>query len=265
MANIATIESALVYFIKDVVYPNSTANPSIINKDVTIRPGWPSSTRLDNLLRLQNANISVFNIKGMQKTESRYARCYRQIKSPIPTLVVSFSSQTRTITFSGTPTAGEKIVININGVLYVYTVLSGQSLNDIAAAVSALIPASSNYLNTISVTFAYSVRYHVGTQGLIAYETKRQKMMFNVTIHTSNVSQREILYPTIELAFSKIDYLKLQNDIDARIIWKSTDYIDDYEKESLYCCSIKYEVEFATTEVGSAQQINAFIDTINPI
>lgn len=86
-------------------------------------------------------------------------------------------NQLVTATLSGTPAAGIRFTVTLNGVAFSHVASSGQSLNDIASALAALIDADANYaaaaagavITIDGVTSANVFSYAAATEALFAY------------------------------------------------------------------------------------------------
>lgn len=256
MATLDTIYTALTEKCVETVYPQGTANPSIVYVDVTIRPGYPDPNRLDVLLQNGLANISIYQLSGMQRNVSRYAQNYINISKNIPTLTLTVDLSVSTVTVNGTVTAGENAIINVNGIGYAYTVLQTDTLNTIASELSNLISGSSVLNNVITISDAYILTSRVGTSGKVIQELKRQQSIFQIDIKCALISQRRIITKSLENAFAQIFYLSLEDDIDARIVWKETDYYDQFQKVAFYQSCLKYQIEYATTREIDSKELN---------
>lgn len=264
MATVTDIYTALVTLCTEVVYPNGTAQPSILGPgvDVTIRPGWPNPDRLDALLAAGNSNVSIYQIPGMQRNVSRYSQYYLPLSYGTPTMTLTAVLAARTVTVGGTITAGQKASVTVNGINYIYITIAGDTTTTVATALAALIPGASSAANMITIPSAYKLSVRVGVTGQVIQELKRQQNIFQVMVYASTFGHRFFLAKRIEIALAKNFYLSLADDIDARIIWKASELYDQFQKLALYQACLKYEIEYATTEVTDAEEINFTLENL---
>lgn len=262
MPSITNVLNAIVQQCVETAYPNGTAQPSILNTDITIRPGDPNPNRFDALLADGNSNISVNMLDGYQRNVSDHSKAYVEVGRPLPTLSLTVNLTLKTITVTGIVTTGEQAVINCNNVPYVYIVLNTDTVNTIAAALGALIPGSSVVNNVITIPNAYQLSARVGVEIKLAQILKTQECAFQVLIDCPTINERAILQEAIENALT-IFYLSIPDDTAIRITWMSTKYKDMYQKVAFYRCQLIYKIRYDTTKITTVPEFNAHIDFIN--
>lgn len=264
MATITDIYEALITQITNAIYPNGTAQPSIINTDVTRRPGYPDPNRLDVLLSQGKAHVAVDLVPNMQRNKTRFLLAWETVSIEIATLFLTVSNN-QTITVTGSVTAGENCLVCVNAVNYIYTVMAGDTLNSIASALSALIPNASAVNNIITINGAYKISTFIGTQGTAIRELKRQEAIFQVSIYAPTPDTREILGAAIETLLAEPEnfYLEFFNDKPARIIWHGTQDYDALQKVLIYKRVINYCIEYATTKKVIYNTVTGLNETVD--
>jgi hypothetical protein len=255
LSDVSDVENVLVSTIAQIVYPNGTASPSIVNTDCRIYRGWPIPANLDADLNAGRINISVYPQPTEQRT-TRHPRDWQPLPVTPPTLTLTAAGTT--ITVGGTPSTPVNAAALVNGKGYVYAVQPGDVLATIATGLAALInadtPASSSG-PVITVPGAHQIAARVGTVGTLIRETKRQKRSFQITCWSPTPALRDAIVPPIDQALADIDYLSLADGTGGRLLYERSIVSDRVERAGLYRRDLIYSVEYGTTDIQSATQI----------
>ncbi|MGZ5029004.1 MAG: hypothetical protein ACXWAT_00885 [Methylobacter sp.] len=260
MADISDVSSAIVALIAGVVYPSGINQPSITGAGIRIYEGWPNPQQLDTDLKAGVCHISVFT-RPEERNTTRFPLDWQQQSLNTATLTLTANGQT--VTVGGAmpnPFTRHNLVIFANGKPYVYAVQSGDTLNSIAAALSALIAVDipTTSATGATITLPSSARLgavRVGITGTAIREVRRQERSFQVTIWADTPTHRNSLASPVDVALSIAKFLTLTDGTSARIVYKSSMVTDGQQNEKLYRRDLIYSVEYATTQTDTQTQI----------
>ena len=261
MSDLSDVENLLISTLTQIIYPNGTANPSIINANCRIFRGWPIPAQLDADLAAGIIDISLYPQEQDQRT-TRYPKDWQQANVPTPTLTLTVSGTM--IIVGGTPTSPLNAAAIVNNIGYVYPVQATDTVNTIATGLAALInvntPATSSG-PVITIPAATEMSATVGTIGTIVRETRRQKRKFQINCWCPTPAVRDSIGAAIDEAFADIDFLTMPDGISARVLYESSMVVDNLERQGLYRRYMNYSVEYATSDTQTTPQVVA--QTVN--
>lgn len=260
MASVTDVSKALVALAAQAIYPNGTAQPSVISADVIAYPGWPNSQTLEDDLARGKCHVSVFP-RPEERNVSRYPEDWKQVSVKSATLALTIAGQTVTVT--GTIPAADNphnLAVLANGQGFVYTVQPTDTLNGIATALAALIAAAIPGTTSAGavVTLPTSARIsaaRVGVSGTVARELKRQQKKFQLTVWANSPDRRDAMGNAIEVALAPIRFLVMPDGFAARILYQGQTERDEQQKVMLYRRDLFYTVEYATTQTTGGTQV----------
>lgn len=259
MADLSDVESVFVSTIAQIIYPNGTANPSIVNAGCRIYRGWPIPANLDTDLAAGMINISVYP-QDIEQRMTRYPDDWQELSNNAPALTLTVSGNT--ITVGGTVSSPLNAAALVNGAGYVYAVQPGDTLNSIATGLAALINAVTPATSTgpvITIAGAKQLAALAGGFGTIIRETKRQKRNFLITFWCPTPALRDAIVPPVDQALADIEFFLLPDGSSARLLYERSPVTDRVERQGLYRRDLAYSVEYATTDSQAAPQLIAQI------
>lgn len=238
------------------------ATAIIAARKIYIFAGDPLKQNLDADLRNGDINIAVFAQKGMTRNTTRIRDTFTD--PVIDEATINLTVASNTITVTGTVTPGQAAVAIVNGIGYAYAAETGDTLNDIAAQLAALIPNATVNNNVITVNDAYSIVARVSVQGTARRVLQSQESIFRVRVivPTAYQSIRELIGKTIQLAFLKLEpryYLQMPDGIAASIRAKGIDEINTYEFDLALVRDYLYLIEYHAVDV---EQFQTITDTV---
>jgi len=230
------------------IYPDGTNNPSVANVDITIVKGWPIREKLDETLRSGKAMVSIFPTSE-EKTVTHYPRDFKPLNKSAPTLTAVVSGQT--VTIGGTISVPQAIMININGRHpgYAYQVVDSDSLDSIASALAALIPAASSIGNVITIPGANPITTGITTSYTAGQELGRQERVFKIIIWSPTPTLRPVISAPIDIYFRKNYQIPLSDGFYSHIWYSKTSEEDDLQVPFIYRRDLSFRVQYATTNV----------------
>lgn len=251
MADVSDVENVLVTTVANMVYPNGTSMPSIVNTDIRVGRGFPLPKSLDADLANNAININIAAVYGMYKQTTRFEKKWRPGASVPATLVAIVDDDGRTITMSGTVSTPQSVMSIVNGVGYPYVVLDSDTLDSIASGIAALVPDASSSGAVVSIPDAYSIIARIGVQGNSIKEVGRQQQVFEVTVWTTTSNDgyllRDSLCGQLTPLLDDLVWIDMPDGFQANI-WKTKNLsTDNMQKERLLWRSLYYTVEYATT------------------
>lgn len=249
MADLSDVQSALVNFAMQAIYPNGITQPSIANCDVMLYVGWPVKAQLDNDLLANKAHVSVFSPTGMERNTTRFSTAWQDAVIAEPTL--TFTVNDNLVVVGGVVNIPQTCVVIVNNVGYGYAVQSDDTLESIAANAAAIIPSAYAEGTTIVIPDAYQLSTNISVPGTAIRELKRQERLFQITVWTSSPTTRDVLVSALDVFFAAITRFILPDDAYARLKYHDSFLTDSLEKSRLYQRALRYRVEYATTQTAS--------------
>lgn len=267
MADLADVENQLKALIVGWCYPNGTSQPSAMllnGKAVPVKVGrgWPLADTLAQDLQAQVANVTIYSQPGAERLTTRYPRQWQVVTAPSPTLTATVSG--RTVTIGGTVSSPQNVALIYAGIGYVYAVQAADTVNTVAAALSALVPGATSFGPVITAPGGYRLAAHVGGFGTAIRELRRQERLFQVTCWCATPEQRDALAGFIDAKFAGagdpngLEFITLPDGSAARLKYVRTAPTDRDALVQSYRRDLIYSVEYATTETLVAPQVTAF-------
>jgi hypothetical protein len=255
MADFTDVANTLVGVIAGIVYPNGTGQPSIVNAPVKVFQGWPLPNPLEEDLKKGKLNISVWPTPTENVLPSRLQE-WQTLSIADPT--ITLTSGDGTVTVSGTGAAGQNAAVMVDNQPYVYAVQGGDTSETIAAALAALIsvdrPATSAG-SVLTVPDTHSIVARVGTTGISIRELRRQEKLFQISIWADCHERRDPVASAIDIALAETLRLALPDGSQGILRYRSSNQIDNTQKNGIYRRDLMYAVEYSTTQTRTDTQI----------
>ena len=258
MADLTDVQTALASVIAATIYPNGTAQPSVIGAPVAVYPGWPIPVVLDaDLAALSSGgghvHISVFPTAIERKT-TRFSNAPQQLTAPVQTLALAINSQQ--VTVSGTVSTPQNVMVMVNKLPYVYAVQANDTLTTIATALATMIPGATNSGSVITLPAASVIQAaRVGATASLIAEVRRQEHVIKISVWADTPARRDAAIQAIDPVLAGIEFLTMPDGFGARLIYRSTYVEDGVQKAGVYRRDLDYSVEYATTVVTNAVQV----------
>lgn len=256
MAGLAEVSAALVARIAQIVYPNGTGQPSIVNKPVKIYGGWPSPEQLAKDLKADKLHVSIFPraVKYLQSAKSKW----RTITPASHTVTLTVAGQA--VTVGGAVSTPQNASLVVDGHAYPYAVQSGDTVASIATALAALVTVDQAATSTgavVTIPGAKSISPRVGGMATRIRDVRRQDQEFLITVWANCFETRDPLGDAVDAALARIDRLDLPDGSYANLRSRplSNPWDDDGQKEGVYRRNLSCWVEFPTTEVQEQYEV----------
>lgn len=276
MADVTDVQAALVAMASSAIYPLGTSGASATGFATYLYPGWPNSQQLNADIAALNAvtggrvHVSVF-ATNIERDVSRYFPWQTSNGTPQTTLTIT--RQGPNITIGGAVSVPQSIVINVAGVIHVYTVLANDTLASITANVAALIPGATVSNNVISsalfaalfpassvisnVVVSPSIFARAGGYGKVLTEYGRVARTFRTTVWAHTPAARAATTIAIDVAFRQASFITLADGTQGRMKYRASGQDDAVQRQSVYRRDLDYEVEFALTVATTVPAVAA--------
>lgn len=262
MADISDVENALVALIADAIYPNGSAQASVINADCIVGRGWPVPEKLYDDLKAGKVTVSIYPQNGVERNTTRFTTDIHTLNIPAPTVTATISGQA--ITFTGSLPTPQNIGVIIGDFsptakTAIYPATSADTMTTIAAGLAALLvtagiaATASGPVLTLPATAIASAS--VGVFGTAWQELKRQERSIQVTLWCPTPAMRDLAAPLIDVALVENEHLLLGDGSGARLVYQRTLISDERQTVEIYRRDLVYMVEYATTLISSYPQI----------
>lgn len=246
MADLSDVQNALVTLIAQALYPNGTAQASVVGNPCVVYPGWPNATGLDNDLANGKVHITVFN-RPEEKNTTRYPGEWQTVSIDDATLSLEIAGNTLTI--NGSIHTPQNVSIQVNGAAYVYPVQGNDTLTSTATALAAMIPNTASSGNVITFANNAEIIARIGVAGMSLKEINRQSKRFQICVWAPSPDVRVTVSKAIKNCLAPIEFITLADTSRAYVVYQSTHEIDELQKISLYRRDMFFEIEYADTLV----------------
>lgn len=261
MASLGQVTQTIAQNLVTPIYPNGVDNPSIVGVQVTINDGWPIRSQLDIDLENGLAHVSVFPTTK-ERVITKYERIYQPLTQVAPTIILTVRGKTVTVT--GTVSTPQGVMLIVNGIGYAYTIMSGDTLDTIAANTAALILGATATGNVITISGAYSIVARVVTPYSAAEELSRVDRVIMISVWAPNPSMRATLEAAIDVYMKENYRIVMPDGFYAQVFYEGINWVDMLEKSLIYRSDLSYIIQYATTLTTNFTSIgDAFVNSID--
>lgn len=254
MASLTDVMKQVASQVAAIMYPNGTGQPSAAGIPVRIYPGWPVPNELEEDLAAGKAHISVYPAGKDRKTTRYLGGSWAPLTTPVHTVVMTVAGAV--VTLSGT-VSQQNLLINRNGVHYVYAMQLTDTLTTAAAGLASLIPGASSAGPVITLTGAFEVFARVGGFGTAIKETKRQEQPVQITVWANTPEARDAVASPIDSVLSDSNNISFTDGSFGIISSSGSLMTDQLQKSDLYRMDLFYVIDYATTQTQQATEVIA--------
>lgn len=260
MSDIKEVLETIAQNIQSAIYPNGILQPSVTGSKVTISASDPVRNVLDKSLQQGWSHVGVFST-NMQRVVTKFQRVYRPLNKADPTLILTVSENT--VTVSGTVEVPQSVMIIANGIGYGYPVTGEDTLESIAANTAALIPNASAVGAVITIENCYEIIGRISTEYTATQELGRLETVVEIKCYCPNFDMRSVLASAINNYMLQSYRMVMPDGYFAMIFWKGDVLDDSFEKSLLYIQKLSYIVQYATTMTSGFMSItDPYVRTI---
>lgn len=244
MASLTNVLLQLAAQVAAIAYPNGTGQPSSASIPIKVYPGWPVPNVLEADLAAGSAHISLYPSGKDRKTTRNIGRGWTQLTTPTHTVVMTVVGSV--VTLSGV-IGLQNLMINLNGVSYVYAMQLTDTLTSAATALASMIPGGSSSGPTITLSGAYNIFARVGGFGLAYKETKRQEQSVQIIVWAPTPAARDAVASPIDSVLSDGNSITFTDGSYGIIRSAGSLMTDQLQKAGLYRIDLFYLIDYATT------------------
>lgn len=244
MADLSDVLDTLCEGVQTAVYPNGTSQPSVTGGQIIIVPGWPIRNQLDDTMKSGACFVSVFPT-ARERVTTKFPRDWQTVSIAAPTLTATIVDNT--ITIGGTVTVPQAVMVISNDVGYAHQALITDTLDDIAAALAALIPGASATGSLITIADSYRLITRITVQAQVAQRLGMQRRDFMITCWCPTPDLRKTLAPYIDIYFRQNFQIALSDGFYCHIWYSGTHEIDEIELVNIYRRDLIFSVQYETT------------------
>lgn len=255
MADFTDVANALVSLVAGVVYPNGTGAASIANAPITVFQGWPNPPDLDKAMAAGKLQISVWPTPTERLVQMRTPE-WQEVSVTAPTVTLTVAANT--VTVGGAAAAGQNVAVLVDGKPYVHAVQTGDTLTTIATALAVLISAdrpATSAGTVVTIPDAHTIVARAGGTGTSIRELRRQEKVFQISVWANCHEKRDPVASKVDAALAGIYRLSLPDGTQGILRYRSSNQIDNTQKNGIYRRDLLYAVEYAVTESRTDTQI----------
>lgn len=244
MADISDVELALVAQIISTLYPAGTSQASIIGSMCRIFRGWPNAGSLNADLAAGVVNVTVVPDNDPGRVTTRYLPEW-SVSQSLPGTSVAASNDSLIV--GGTPSAGDVIGALVDGSPFAYRVQAGDTPDQVAAALGALISQVRTARvagASVAVPGASTVIARVVSDGAASFESRRQEKGLRVICWCPDPASRDAVAGAIDGRCVVTPFLPLADASLARLSYRDTAVYDQSQNASLYRRDLVYLAEY---------------------
>lgn len=254
MADESDIVNAFKSVLTQVVYPAGVPGNGVsplIGSKVSLMGGWPLPGDVDSAMASGLCLVSIFP-RAEEKVTSRLNQPYLPVSQRAIGVTATVSGQT--VTFGGTPAAGDLIKVSVDAgsalllgaSAFGYGVNSGDTPTLVATALAALIHGATSAGPVLTVP-AIQVLAGVSASWNVVRETGRQEKLFQITVWAPKYDKRDAiakaLKPLLDLAYR----IQLPDGTVTTTRYARSHQADELQKQMIYQRHLFYFAEWATT------------------
>lgn len=252
MADLSEVLTAIRNEVARVLYPDGVpagpAPASIAGIPVRIYVGWPDAS-LDADLKAQIAHVTIWPRSGMAQVMRPYIDGWRDTPGPAPSMTATAGEETASFAGTGSqPDMIAAVVVN-HAAAYTLPIATGQTPEQVAAALAALIvadrPASAAGA-TITIPGAWHVTARVVGGGTESREVRRLSQDVQISVWSPRPAARDLLAKAIDAAIElALRTLVMPDGTKATLTYSGTAYEEDARQQPLHRRDLIVSVEYS--------------------
>jgi len=271
MADIADVLNALAASVAAALYPtgafDARGNPlaSLAGPIVKIMRGTPFAKQLDEDLLAGIVNVTVNERAELGRTTTRFSLDWST--ASIQTSTLTAASVQNVITFAGSVTAGQGIMLIVDGQPYAYQCQAGDTLSSVTAAFVELILLDrvvTSQANVLTIPSARKITIRQVVPGISIRPVRQQTVGLMVKIYAPSFSLRDAVGACVDSALATISRVTLEDGSIAMLRYSGTSYDDRPQKALTFTRTLLYQAEYSTTQTRDDTTIGVVEAVISP-
>jgi hypothetical protein len=247
MADLHHVEEALVARTLAALYPDGTAEPSIIQATCRVYRGWPIAAALNADLAAGQVNVTVYPDSTPGRVTTRYSPTW---PTDIAAGTLNLTVADLTVDISGVTAPNQVAGLLVDDRAYVYRIQPGDTPALVAASLAELVRADRLVAlsrNRITIPGARSIVARAVVDSAVACEVRRQEKEIRIACWCPSPFTRDMIAAAIDESLSKSTFIDLSDGTQARLSYSATSVFDQSQNALLYRRDLNYVAEYATT------------------
>lgn len=259
MADLSDVMDALQQIALQAVFPNGTSQPSLIpSKPPQVAQGWPLAKDIDAMMA---AGRSIVSIYAVPSSSSDVAQPFNLTDvvyvAPVHGLTATVSGSS--VTFTGSPAAGEYVSAIVGGAGYSYLTQTGDTASSaatgLASAMQADFPGTVANGATVQIATNQDVAVRIGAPATMARRLHRQRIQFRICVWSPNPADRSALARAIDVALKRNITILLEDGTQAIVVFQGTNLDDKFENEGAYRRDLIFNVTYDTLDTYTGYEV----------
>jgi hypothetical protein len=212
--------------------------------------GWPIPAALNSDLAANVVNVTIFPANRPDEVPDAY---FDVPHASLPVVSLIATTMAQSVTFSGVIAANQVVGLLVDGMPYAYNTISGDTLDSIAANLTALIAANRIAIlsgSTITIPDVTTLIARVFMNATVSRSLRRQRKEIQVAAWCPSPTLRDSVCGSIDLAFAGSSFISLVDDTTAHVQYVSTQVYDQSQNALLYRRDLCYKFEYTTIGVN---------------
>lgn len=263
MADLSDVENMLASLIGAAVYPNGTGQASAVGSTVSIYPGWPTASCLQDDLKAGASHITIFPLRGAVSTYQ--VNGLPRVMTP-PVRGISSTISGSAITFSGAPSSGEVVTLILRrNKTYAR---GGATLAALLAALLADVqvdfPGSTVVGSVLTVAGTGDITVRIGAPATVVFMNHHVIQPFQVSIWAPTPALRGSLGNLVANTLIDSYRVAMADASHLRCVYVRADELDNKENALLFRRDLVINVDYAITEQVSAFEVTSVTTSWQP-
>ena len=259
MADLADVMDLLETIVVGAVYPNGTDQSSVSGSTISVGQGWPIAKDVDAAMAASTTLVSVYAEPSTTSPAVTPINTYYTAVAAVPGTQVAVNEAV--VTLSGTPTAGEVVVLLVDGVPYPYSVRAGDTPTTVAAALYALVqPTHPDVITNGASVEIDSSKYlscAVSALGKVAHKLHTQRSQFQIVVWSPSPADRTAVARAVDVAVKTLVRRPVADTTSVLLSYQGTNLRDKEENEGVFRRDVLVNAVYETIEIFDGQSVVA--------
>jgi hypothetical protein len=266
VADISDVMDGLQAIALQAVFPNGTAQPSILpTKPPQVAQGWPLAKDLDLMMGQGRSIVSIYAVPSSSSDVPQpFIGTSQPLTPPAHGLAATITGSSVAIT--GSSLSAEYVTVFVAGKVYSAVGRVGSDGSDIAASLAGQIgadfPGTTATGSTVQVATNQIVEAIVGAPGTVVDRIHRQRLQFRIVVWSPNPADRAAIGRAIDVAVKQNLTFRLADTSQALMTYQGTNLDDKFENEGTYRRDLMVNVIFDTTILFDGYEVTAVIPPV---
>ncbi|MDE1998575.1 MAG: hypothetical protein KGI52_06585 [Burkholderiales bacterium] len=234
------------------LYPNGTAQPSIVTAACRVYPGWPVQANLDADLAAGVVNVSIYPLPAEQVESIVNANAQVSVQ---PLAGTQLAVAGATVTVSGVPAVGDVAMVYRNYAMQAYAIKIGDTPAIIAQQLAALIGGTAVGAVVTAPTGTFALTARVTTNSTTLSARRRIARHIQITTWAPTPALRDAVAQQVDAGLYAAERLALPDGTTAGVAYMGSPMTDMFETARIYRRDVMVMARFVSTDAANAQGV----------